>query len=617
MRFASIYVADFMVQAVVRGEPGLRDCSVALIDGTPPLRTVIAANDAAVHAGIALGMTESQAEDFCTVQIRLRSLTQEKAAHAALMDLGWSVSPRVEDTAPDTIVLDLAGLASLFGSEQMIAEQLMERASGLGLAARVAIASNLEAAVHAARGFPGISVIPPGEEAKWLGGLTVSVLLPSSPQSSHRAPSSHGVHSSQNALSSSEEILATLESWGVHTCRALAALPVLQLSERLGQEGVRLHELARGASSRSLVLAEPDIYFEEEMELEDAVPELEPLSFLLGRLLDQLCARLEARSLAAATIRVRFELEPVSDNNFRSLNDTAPRNAPPPVYEKVLTLPVPMRNSKMLLKLLRLHLQSEPPQTAVMKLFMAAEAARLRLAQGGLFIPIAPDPEKLELTIARLAHLVGDSNIGAPELVDTHRPDEFRMRRFVAPRTALEKIGRVRDENRKASAMQASATPADISADTNTPPNMNDPEARAHRTRTSFRVFRPSLPANVELREGRLVHVSFSGMRGEVLAASGPWRTSGDWWREDAWTHDEWDVDIRFGASSSAMAATVAAVAASSGRQTAHANLFSPKDLQPARQRQQQQLHQQQQHGVYRIYYDSIRENWFVRGMYD
>ncbi len=320
MRFGAIYVADFMVQAVVRAEPGLRDCAIALLEGTAPLRKVVAANDAALRAGIELGMTESQAEDFCAVQVRLRSPVLEKTAHAALMDLGWSVSPRVEDTAADTIVLDLAGLTSLLGSEEIIAEQLIERASLLGLTARVAISSNLETAIHAARGFAGVTLIPAGEEAKALGGLPVSVLVTS------------------DGLSPRAEILETLDSWGVRTCGALAALPVLDLSERLGQEGVRLHEFARGASSRAMVLAEPDVHFEEEMELEDAVPELEPLSFLLGRLLDQLCARLAARALAASTIRVRFELEPVSENNVRSLNDSAPRKAALPTYEKILTL---------------------------------------------------------------------------------------------------------------------------------------------------------------------------------------------------------------------------------------------------------------------------------------
>src|SRR5579862_1659046 len=194
MRFGAIYVAGFMVQAVVRAEPGLRDSAIALLEGMAPLGKVVAANDAALRAGIELGMTESQAEDFCAVQVRSRSVALEKTAHAALMDLGWSVSPRVEDTAADTIVLDLAGLASLLGSEEIIAERLIERASLLGLTARVAISSNLETAIHAARGFAGVTLIPPGEEAKTLGGLPVGVLSPAA------------------------ETLETLDSWGVRTC---------------------------------------------------------------------------------------------------------------------------------------------------------------------------------------------------------------------------------------------------------------------------------------------------------------------------------------------------------------------------------------------------------------
>jgi protein ImuB len=579
MGFAAIYVADFMVQAVVRAEPGLRDCAIALLEGTAPLRKVVAANEAALRAGIEVGMTESQAEDFCVVQVRARSPVQEKSAHAALMDLGWSVSPRVEDTAPDTIVLDLAGLASLLGSEEIIAEQLIERASRLGLAARVAISANLGTAIHAARGFPGITLIPAGEEAKRLGGLPVSALMAS------------------DEVSPRAEILETLDSWGVRTCGALSALPVLDLSERLGQEGVRLHEFARGASSRAMVLAEPDIHFEEEMELEDAVPELEPLSFLLGRLLDQLCARLAARALAASVIHVRFELEPVSENNVRSLNDGAARKVALSTYEKILTLPVPTRNSKMLLKLLRSRLQAEPPQTAVLKIFMAAEATRPRFAQGGLFLPSSPDPEKLELTIARLVNLVGEANVGAPEIADTHRPDAFQMRRFEAPRAALETTSQMRSANRKANTASA-----------NTTGNLGDDhKLLAHRTRTAFRVFRPSLPAIVEMRDGRLARISFNGMRGEVVAATGPWRTSGDWWREDAWEYDEWDIDVRFGLPAAPLLSASRQVSLNHHRGSlARSHLFSLNDLRPPAQ-----------HGLYCIYYDSLRGSWFVRGMYD
>ncbi len=304
MAFASIFVPNFMVQAVERREAALRDRALALIEGAAPLWSVVAANEAAAKAGIALGMTKSQVEQFCGIEIRHRSQMQEKAAHAALLDLGWSVSPRMEDAGLDTIVVDLAGLNSLFGSEEDIARQVRERARDLGLVANVAVASKIDAAVLAARGFSGITVIPAGEEAAWLGRLPIGVLSPSA------------------------EILETFERWGIYTCAALAGLPVLQLSERLGQEGVRLHELARGESVRSIVLAEPEIHFEEEMELEDAVEELEPLSFLLGRLLDQLCARLVARSLAAGAIRVRFDLDPAFVmSGFASTNPESPSPA--------------------------------------------------------------------------------------------------------------------------------------------------------------------------------------------------------------------------------------------------------------------------------------------------
>ncbi len=154
MSFAAIHVPNFMVQAVVRAAPALGLSPLALIEGAPPLETVVAANRAARKTGIRLGMTKSQAAQFCGAAIHPRSPAQENASHAALLDVAWSVSPRVEDTAPDTLLLDLAGLASLFGSEEQIAAQLAQRAAICGLAAQVAVAANLDAAFHAARGFP-------------------------------------------------------------------------------------------------------------------------------------------------------------------------------------------------------------------------------------------------------------------------------------------------------------------------------------------------------------------------------------------------------------------------------------------------------------------------------
>jgi protein ImuB len=563
MGFACVYIADFLVQAVVRGQRALGDGALALLGGAPPLWSVVAANPAAFAMGIQLGMTKAQVAQFgnvgardtrarSTVQICMRSAAQEQAAHAALLDAAWSVSPRVEDTAPDTIVLDLEGLTTLFGSNENIAQELARRVAAIGLAARVAVAANIEVAIHAARGFLGIMIIPAGEERQRLGALPVGV------------------------LTTEAETLEIFERWGVETLQALAALPVLQLSERLGQEGVRLSELARGVRQRALVLAQAPSGFAEEMELDDAVEELEPLSFLLGRLLDQLCARLEARALAVRAVRIRFELQPSFEKDFQALQEDLRTKPGVKHYEKVLTLPVPMRNAKTLLKLLRLQLQGDPPVAPIQKIYMTADAAAPRVAQNGLFVPCGPDPEKLEVTIARLGKLVGEGNLGCAELVDSHRPESFRMTRFVVASEQNKRRGKSEPKVRENS------------------------DARA--TVTALRVVRPPQAVRVELQDEQPAKVYLRGMRGEVVAASGPWRSSGDWWQEDAWHQDEWDLEIEFSASS--------VVAAQ------HA---APVQLQQKSERSQPNKHSNSgpQRGLYRIYYDALRKEWFLRGVYD
>jgi protein ImuB len=391
-------------------------------------------------------------------------------------------------------------------------------------------------------------------------------------------------------LAPSAEALETLERWGIRTCAALGALPVLELSERLGQEGVRLQELARGAHVRAFVLAEPAESLEEEMELDDAVEDLEPLAFVLGRLLDQVCARLAARALSAAAIRLRFDLgdafekeERVHGKNIVAARVGVKTEAAVKTYEKVLNLPVPMRDSKMLLKLLRLQLQADPPPGAIVKITLGADPARPRTTQHGLFVPNSPDPEKLELTVARLAKLVGNANIGSPELTDTHRPGEFRMNKFFAQPNETRARGRAGGAGKKFAA------------------GGNGEPAAGRRPATGCRIFRPRLAARVELREGKPVKIFFRGLYGRVVTASGPWKISGDWWREDAWQQEEWDLEIAFEGGSGGVSAGV------------HGNV--PAHMQAVASVQDAKAHVGA--GLYCVYYDGACRSWFVRGMYD
>jgi protein ImuB len=564
MPFACIFVPNFPVAAVFRAEPELCARALAIFEGKPPLEKVFAVNESAGRMGIMPGMTKAQAELCSELTLRPRSLLQESAAHSALLDCAQSFSPCVEDAALDMAILDLAGMESLFGTLPKIACAIFRRAAELGLDGNVAVASNPDAALLAARGFSGVTVLPLGQEGESLGSLPVEVLFADRGVGEERGGKKRdGKKKDKNndndndneRQEESARLLATLERWGIRHLRDLAALPEIALSERLGQEGLRLQQLARGAASRTLVPLEAPAVFEEAVELEYPIVLLEPLAFLLNRLLEQICARLASRALNTQELRLTLELQ-----NLRGVNPELDTFGIPSESDaqhtaaqhfvsgrqnkfcRTLRLPLPMLDAKLFLKLLQLDLNAHPPGAPIIKIHLAAEPERPRSAQGGLFLPPSPEPEKLELTLARIASLVGGARVGALELLDTHRAESFRMKRFV-PGTASEK-------NRGTGSTQEKSSVA------------------------ALRRFRPPLRAHVTLENGELVGVACSKkkeVRGSVLWKAGPWRSSGDWWEREAWARDEWDIALQ----------TVGTVA------------------------------------LYRLVHDLLGGGWFVEGTYD
>jgi protein ImuB len=564
MPFACIFVPDFPVEAVLRAEPELRPQAVAVLEGKPPLQKIFAVNEKARQAGIEPGMTKIQVEACSGLVLRLRAPLQEAAAHAALLDCAQSFSPRLEDTALDTILLDLSGLESLFGPPSRIACDVSRRVADLGLEANVAVASNPETAQIAACGFSGVSIIPEGKEAERLGNLPLEVLL--------------SVFSTPEPSQEPEQLFQIFDLWGVRNFRALCALPEVALSERLGQQGVRLQQLARGATSRTLVPVDPPPVFEEAVELEYPLVLLEPLAFLLARMLDQLCARLGSRALAAQELSLQLELDSTCqftedlpepemdyaetiDSSTASVEAVRVRTDAPDhggtdalvrpsrasarqftpgvtafsetqtsIFTRTLRLPVPMLDAKVFLKLLQLDLKSHPPGSPIVKVRLAAEPARPRAAQAGLFLPPVPEPEKMELTRARIAGLVGEDRVGSAELLDTHRPQGFCMRRF------------------------APALPAELKKESNRHPNPNMGAPLClggfadDAPLTALRIYRPPLRVTVTLHNEQPVHViclKRKDLQGEILWCAGPWRSSGDWWEQDGWSRDEWDIALQ------------------------------------------------------------------------
>jgi protein ImuB len=519
--FAAIYIPDFPVEAILRLQPELRARAVVVMEGTAPLLRVIAVNERAADAGLEPGMTRLQAEEHvaaCMGVLVMRSPEQEASARAALLDAACGFSPRVEDTAPGLVVIDLEGLERIFGPAAKMARDIARRCSEIGLEAQVAVTSNPDAAIHAARGFSGVTVIPEGREAERLAMLPVDVLT---------VPVASDTQKSKIENQNSAELLDTFERWGVRNLRALAALPEVAVTERLGQAGLQWQRMARGQTRRSLHLVEPPARFEESCELEYPVESLEPLSFLFHRMLEQLCARLAARALATNELTVTLGLDPVEDESLVNQKSEIKNQK---CFCRSLRLPVPMLDPKVFLKLLQLDLQAHPPGAPVVKVSIAAQPAEPRRTQNGLFQPSAPEAERLEVTLARIQSMVDgqrstdeEQRVGSAEMLDTHRPDAFRMNRFatVGPAAlsrAETKMSRVPHPDR---GWKGGDVPV-----------------------IALRLMRPPISAKVVVRAGKPVRVECEPVQGEIAWAAGPWKASGGWWSEKPWAREEWDVCV-------------------------------------------------------------------------
>ena len=341
--------------------------------------------------------------------------------------------------------------------------------------------------------------------------------------------------------------------WGLRTLGELAALPPADLSERLGQDGIRWQRLARGEDTGPLVPALEEEPFEASLELEWPIANLEPLSFVLTRLLDPLCQRLEHRDRGAASLHLRLRLV-TRDLHLRSLQ-----------------LPAPMRDPKVLRTLLLLDLESHPAPAGIDAVTLSIDPTPGRIVQESLLTRALPAPELISTLVARLQALMGEGKCGSPVTVDSYRPGAFAMAPFVVeqkPEARSQKSEEVASSQYSvASRRKPEARSQKPEGDLlNSGPSRPSPLAsRPQPLAPSLRRFRLPIPARVLLDGSHPVSVrtdwpALAG--GRVQVAAGPWRTSGEWWKTPAapagaqpaspprragWNRDEWDVALSDG----------------------------------------------------------------------
>jgi protein ImuB len=451
----------------------------------------------------------------------------------ALSVIAQEFSPRYESHGDDLMAIDVSGLRRMFGDARAIGDAIRRELAARGAGAHVAVAGTRTAALITALAQPGLTVIASGAEAEALAPLPMTVLGKSEVSRLKAEDKSAG-------LPTSDFPLETFKKWGLCTLGELASLPAADLVSRLGRSALTWQAMARGEDLGPLVPTLPEERFDASLELEWPIEGLEPLSFVLTRLLEPLSTRLERRDRGVAVLHVLLRLV---------TRETVARR---------LELPTPMREVRALRTLALLDLEAHPPGGAIDRVTIVIDPTPGRVLQRTLFTRAHPTPEQLSTLLARLGALMGQDRLGAPAAVDSHRPGAFAMQPF-------------KTEHRQ-SAVGSRQSAISVAS--------HQPPATSHQPLASaLRRCRQPVPARVAVVDGRPVRVTtdrrgFAG--GQVLQCAGPWKTSGVWWMDGAgragetgrsgeedrvlshqppatshqlsWDRDEWDVALADGA---------------------------------------------------------------------
>ena len=277
---------------------------------------------------------------------------------------------------------------------------------------------------------------------------------------------------------------------GVRTVEDLLRIPHEELIGRYGREFREVLDLIEqnGAS-----LLTPNVRQESaawSYELDSPIEDFEQLVFLLNHGLDKLFARTSRNGFSTEQIDITFRLREHEEKSYEI-------RASFPTLERAFWL-----------KLVNLRVSLDPPGSGIIGVRVVSRFTKPRASQRGLYAVSRPEPENLLLTVGKLKRLVGEGNVGVPVILDQRLAEAFTLDAEALPK------GSERLE-----------TPGDEEAV------------------IAFNYFRPPVPAEVLVREKRLIHLRTQGFSGRVLNYSGVWRADSKWWA-GAWCTEEWDVEV-------------------------------------------------------------------------
>jgi hypothetical protein len=202
--------------------------------------------------------------------------------------LAGSVDPRSVSFGLFEVGID--GLGPLWGAEPVLAERLVD-----------AVTTALPGEVRPRAGIAGTHFV--ATIAAMAAEPAAPLIVPAGDEAAFLADRPSGL------LTTDLDVRARLTRFGLRRIGQVAELPMSALIARFGEEGGRLHARARGQETEPFRARRATKRLALALPIEPPVEDLEPLRFVLHRLVAGLTAQLSARGLAADRALLALELD--------------------------------------------------------------------------------------------------------------------------------------------------------------------------------------------------------------------------------------------------------------------------------------------------------------------
>lgn len=446
--------------------------AVLLSQGEREKSSLLEVNEAARQHGLLPGLRTTRALARCADLLLMEPDEEaEIATRRELLAFIESLTPDFELTSPETFLLDLSSI--LYSSKNDWLRTSLDASKHLALPVQAALGSTPDLAHLTA--LSRHTAARPGH-------------LPEN-FSPFALPLDELIKSGSFPLKD----LEVLHLWGLHTLEDLAALPRQGLTERLGPDLARLHDILHEKSTRLLKLHQPLCVFQISHIFEPPVENHEPILFIARRLLQTLCNRLAHHQRAAAEMAFHLSFE----------NGAG--------HTRTMEISEPTLSPDILLSSLHTHLENFSARAPINEFHLELIPTLPRHAQHQLFHRGIKDPHQFDDTLRRLSGIVGAHRLGIPQVANTHRPDILELH----PLT----------------------------------PDFTKPTGIDHwpGSRLPMSRFRPPLTVHLatqkEEKFPRPLAILTGPHQGTVTTLRGPFPLSGSWWQH-TWQQVEWDIEL-------------------------------------------------------------------------